>query len=1174
MGAGSADPLHRHRRHRDQDDGRRPGRKTRDRTPARRHAAARHAAGRRSRRSSAWRTSRAPSTGSPSGFPASSAAASSETAANLHPAWIGVDLDRLLTRELGKPVRAANDADVQGLGAVKGDGVELVITLGTGFGSSLFVDGRLVPNMQLAHHAGWRAKTYEEELGEGRPEEGRQEEVEQAPPEGDRLALGALQLRPPLHRRRQRREDRVRPAAPRQDRLERRGPPRGHRPLAREGELLWRPLRPGTGRLRRARLLRRDRRPRLQEDLPLAPEHGEAREPVGPGDRGRQVRLERSSSCATARARASRSTAAASTRRRSGKLVGAAPVHRRRLRRPGHVHEAPRRRSARRSTRPTTSRSRRASSAAVVEQLGEVRLRRRRARRHREAVRPQPRDRARAQRDAPLGVPRRRRSSASTTTSARRRSRTSSSSASPTRSSSRSGTGTTSTASRSRWPRSSASRGAASSTTRPARSATSSRTTCSRSSATSRWSRPISVDADRIRDEQVKVFRAIRPLKPEDVVRGQFDGYRKEPGVKPGLDRRDLRRRAPRDRLVALGRRAVLHPRGQAPAADGDRGHRRPEAAAAVAPLAPRRATTSASASGPKISISIGARVKKPGTEMRVDADRARWPSRTPAATRSSAYERLLTDAMKGDPTLFVREDAVEAAWTGRRRDPRRRHSRPSVRARDLGPGRGRPPDDGPRGLARPGRGAREAEARRDRRGAPPRRQRPPRRALEPLGAVPLRARLGHGARGLQRRTATAWDYFPHDHARSRAYRWNEDGLGGISDRHQLLCFALALWNGKDPILKERPFGLTNAEGNHGEDVKEYWFYLDATPTHSYLKYLYKYPAGRVSRTASSSRRTGGATIDEPEYELLDTGHLRRRAATSTSSSSTRRPSPEDILIEITVVQPRARGGDARSAADRLVPQHVVLEAASAAARASAAERPDGRTRHRARGGRTSGGGYLHVAAGRRAALHRERDERRARSSASPNASPYVKDAFHEYVVDGRRDAVNPARRGHEGGRAVPRSTIPAGGQRPRAPAPDRRRRWHAGDPLGDDFDRTLAAPQGRGRRVLRRGRSPSALSADEQQRHAAGVRRDALVEAVLQVRRAPLARRRPRSSRRPRPSAADGPQRRLAARLQRRRPLDAGHLGVPVVRGLGPRVPLRRARRSSTRSSPRTSSS
>ena len=87
-----------------------------------------------------------------------------------------------------------------------------------------------------------------------------------------------------------------------------------------------------------------------------------------------------------------------------------------------------------------------------------------------------------------------------------------------------------------------------------------------------------------------------------------------------------------------------------------------------------------------------------------------------------------------------------------------------------------------------------------------------------------------------------AWNYFPHDHARSRAYRWGEDGIAGFSDRHQHICFALAMWNGKDPILKERLFGLSNREGNHGEDVKEYYYYLDATPTSSYLKYLYKYP--------------------------------------------------------------------------------------------------------------------------------------------------------------------------------------------------------------------------------------------------------------------------------------------------------------------------------------------
>src|SRR5712675_946463 len=117
----------------------------------------------------------------------------------------------------------------------------------------------------------------------------------------------------------------------------------------------------------------------------------------------------------------------------------------------------------------------------------------------------------------------------------------------------------------------------------------------------------------------------------------------------------------------------------------------------------------------------------------------------------------------------------------------------------------------------------------------------------------------------------TAWEYFPHDHARSRAYRWGEDGIAGVSDSDQLVCLSLALWNGADPILKERLFGLTNAEGNHGEDVKEQYFYLDATPSHSYLKMLYKYPQRAypyAELVAKNARRGTGA----PEYELIDTG--------------------------------------------------------------------------------------------------------------------------------------------------------------------------------------------------------------------------------------------------------------------------------------------------------------
>ena len=117
----------------------------------------------------------------------------------------------------------------------------------------------------------------------------------------------------------------------------------------------------------------------------------------------------------------------------------------------------------------------------------------------------------------------------------------------------------------------------------------------------------------------------------------------------------------------------------------------------------------------------------------------------------------------------------------------------------------------------------------------------------------------------------SAWEYFPHEQARSRAYRWNEDGIAGICDRHQVICFALSLWNGADPILKERLFGLTGSEGNHGEDVKEYYYYLDSTPTHSYMKYLYKYPH-RAYPYADLVNTNRQRSKSEPEYELIDTG--------------------------------------------------------------------------------------------------------------------------------------------------------------------------------------------------------------------------------------------------------------------------------------------------------------
>src|SRR5262245_59755934 len=154
----------------------------------------------------------------------------------------------------------------------------------------------------------------------------------------------------------------------------------------------------------------------------------------------------------------------------------------------------------------------------------------------------------------------------------------------------------------------------------------------------------------------------------------------------------------------------------------------------------------------------------------------------------------------------------------------------------------------------------------------------------------------------------TAWDYLPHDHARSRAYRWNEDGLGGICDRHQHICLAFALWNRRDPILKERLFGLTGTEGNHGEDVKEYYFYLDSTPTHCYMRFLYKYPQAAfpyATLVAESQQRD--RTM--PEFELLETGAFDGGRYFDVEVEYAK-ATPEDILVQVHVSN---RGPEAAS---------------------------------------------------------------------------------------------------------------------------------------------------------------------------------------------------------------------------------------------------------------------
>ena len=322
------------------------------------------------------------------------------------------------------------------------------------------------------------------------------------------------------------------------------------------------------------------------------------------------------------------------------------------------------------------------------------------------------------------------------------------------------------------------------------------------------------------------------------------------------------------------------------------------------------------------------------------------------------------------------------------------------------------------------------------------------------------------------------WTYFPHDHARARAYRWGEDGLLGFTDREGRLCFALALWNGADPILKERLFGLTGPEGNHGEDVKECYYYLDATPTHSYNKALYKYPqrAYPYAALVAENARRGK---QEPEYELVDTGVFDGDRYFDVQAEYAK-AGPDDVLVRVTVSN---RGPDravlhllptlwfrntwswGRSGekygpkpslsldGDRVLATHWTLGAFELAAdRASTGAEPQW--------------------------LFTENDTNVDRLFGAPNAHPYVKDAFHAYVVDGRHDAVNHAASGTkaaayyvltlEGGETA---TVDLRFASVTATA--------AGATFGREFDRTFATRL-REANEFYDTRIPEALTADE----------------------------------------------------------------------------------------------
>jgi hypothetical protein len=248
-----------------------------------------------------------------------------------------------------------------------------------------------------------------------------------------------------------------------------------------------------------------------------------------------------------------------------------------------------------------------------------------------------------------------------------------------------------------------------------------------------------------------------------------------------------------------------------------------------------------------------------------------------------------------------------------------------------------------------------------------------------------------------------AWGYFSHDQARSRAYHWGEDGLAGISDDHQRLCFALALWNGKDPILKERLFGLTNSEANHGEDVKEYYFYLDSTPTHSYMKYLYKYPQNEFPYLSLINTNRGRSKTD-PEYELLDIGTFNEDRYFDVFVEYAK-AAPTDLLVQISI----ANRGPAESEI------HVVPTLWFRNFWTWWPEEQKPSLRDASRSGVTTIaatnaviGDYFLYCEGSPPLLFTENETNNERLFGTANPTPYVKDGINDRIVADRQSAVNP----------------------------------------------------------------------------------------------------------------------------------------------------------------------
>ena len=389
----------------------------------------------------------------------------------------------------------------------------------------------------------------------------------------------------------------------------------------------------------------------------------------------------------------------------------------------------------------------------------------------------------------------------------------------------------------------------------------------------------------------------------------------------------------------------------------------------------------------------------------------------------------------------------------------------------------------------------------------------------------------------------TAWDYFPHDHARSRAYRWGEDGIAGICDRHQYICFAPAFWNGRDPILKERLFGLTGEEGNHGEDAKEYYFYLDSTPTHSYMKYLYRYPQREFpyDLLVAENRRRGKRDF---EFELVDSGIFDQSRFFDVFVEYAK-ASPEDILIRITA---HNRGPEAATL--HLLPTLWFRNTWSWGRddrRPRLSRAPDlgdaavVRAEHHYYGSR-----WL-ICGDHPELLFTENETNFQRLFGAGNRTHWVKDGINDFVVRGVRDAVNPHAEGTKVG-AIYRVEIPAGQSqtfRLRLTSD-----YPSEDVLSSGFEEVFEERIKEANEFYSRI-IPTALSADAQ-----NVFRQAMgglfwskqfyhydVRTWLEGDPAGPP---------PPPERTDGAQPQLDSSLQRRCPLHARQMGVSLVRRLG----------------------